>query len=429
MVVDRIRANRKRCIAYALARLTKTPSSALIILGIQTASHAVQSFFCIVFFKKKPAVTITGNNRIGKSDMQNILITGGAGFIGSHLIRYLQNRIPDALLINLDILTYAGSMENLRDLPDPSRHIFIHGDICNSRLVEELLKTHKVDTIIHCAAETHVDRSILGPAKFIQTNIVGTHMLLEAARRVWLEEQRADSRTRRFHHISTDEVFGSLLPGDPAFSETSPYSPNSPYAASKAASDHLVRAYARTYGLPVTITNCSNNYGPRQFPEKIIPLTILLALEGSPLPVYGDGQHIRDWLFVEDHCHSIWLVLQHAAVGETFNVGGENQCTNVDLVRKICALLDEFRPDSPHRPHESLISFVPDRRGHDRRYALNIGKIKRELGWEPHEGLETGLEKTVRWYLEHMEWLLSIRSEERYQKWLCSNYSGERGKT
>ena len=254
-------------------------------------------------------------------------------------------------------------------------------------------------------------------------------MLLEAAHRAWLEEDREHLQEKRFHHISTDEVFGSLAANDPAFCEGTPYAPNSPYAASKAASDHIVRAYAHTYGLPVTITNCSNNYGPFQFPEKLIPLMILSAMEGQPLPVYGDGRQIRDWLYVEDHCEAVRLVLERGRPGETYNVGGDNQSTNIDLVRTVCAILDDFLPESPHRPHESLITFVADRPGHDRRYAMNIGKIRRELGWNPHEGLQSGLRKTARWYLDHMEWVKAIRGACGYQKWLETNYAVRGGKS
>ncbi|MCS7011590.1 MAG: dTDP-glucose 4,6-dehydratase, partial [Anaerolineales bacterium] len=291
--------------------------------------------------------------------MENVLVTGGAGFIGSNFVRYLLQAEPNVRIVTLDALTYAGSLENLRELPDESRHIFIHGDICDAALVEHLLREYAIDTIVHFAAESHVDRSILGPAPFIQTNVVGTFTLLEAARLVW----KGNFTGKRFHHVSTDEVFGSLSPEDPPFRETTPYAPRSPYSASKAAGDHLVRAYFHTYGLPVTITNCSNNYGPYQFPEKLIPLMIFNALEGKPLPVYGDGQHIRDWLYVEDHCEAIHLVLRKGRPGETYNIGGGNQPTNLEIVQHICALLDECHPTGT--PHARLITHVPDRPGHD----------------------------------------------------------------
>lgn len=367
--------------------------------------------------------------------MQNILVTGGAGFIGSNFIRFVLERsshlapeLAPRQLVNLDALTYAGSLHNLENLPpSPTSYTFIHGNICDRALVEGLMQHYQIDTIVHFAAESHVDRSILGPDQFIQTNIFGTFTLLEAARQAWLGGGRkvaaASSETgRRFHHISTDEVYGSLGPEDPPFSESTPYQPNSPYAASKAASDHLVRAYGHTYGLPVTLTNCSNNYGPRQFPEKLIPLMILNALNGQPLPVYGDGQQIRDWLYVEDHCEAIWTVLTRAQAGETYNIGGSNQPTNLEIVRTICALLDELRPESPYRPHEQLIQFVPDRPGHDRRYAMDIRKIQAELGWQPRQTLETGLRQTVLWYLENPAWVENIRRQADYQGWLQKNY-------
>jgi len=358
--------------------------------------------------------------------MKNVLITGGAGFIGSNFVRYLLQVEPGIHIFNLDALTYAGSQENLQDLPDPARHTFVQGDICDRALVEGLMREHQIDTVVHFAAESHVDRSILGPEQFIQTNIVGTFTLLDAARQIWINEKilepLASSVTPRFHHISTDEVFGSLAPDDPPFSETTPYAPNSPYAASKAASDHLVRSYGHTYGLPITITNCSNNYGPYQFPEKLIPLIILNALQGRSLPIYGDGQQIRDWLYVEDHCEAIWTVLYKGVPGETYNIGGDNQPTNYSVIQTLCEILDECQPNSPHVPHESLIRHVTDRPGHDRRYAMNIGKINRELGWTPHHTLERGLIKTAEWYLDNQEWVGAILKEQDYQNWLTSNY-------
>ncbi|MDW8226301.1 MAG: dTDP-glucose 4,6-dehydratase [Anaerolineales bacterium] len=349
--------------------------------------------------------------------MENVLVTGGAGFIGSNFVRYLLQAEPNVRIVTLDALTYAGSLENLRELPDASRHIFIHGDICDAALVEHLLREYAIDTIVHFAAESHVDRSILGPAPFIQTNVVGTFTLLEAARLVW----KGNFTGKRFHHVSTDEVFGSLSPEDPPFRETTPYAPRSPYSASKAAGDHLVRAYFHTYGLPVTITNCSNNYGPYQFPEKLIPLMIFNALEGKPLPVYGDGQHIRDWLYVEDHCEAIHLVLRKGRPGETYNIGGGNQPTNLEIVQHICALLDECHPTGT--PHARLITHVPDRPGHDRRYAMDTHKIQSELGWRPRHDLTSGLRATVEWYLNHLDWVQAIRQQDDYQTWLEKNYN------
>jgi dTDP-glucose 4,6-dehydratase len=363
--------------------------------------------------------------------MLNVLITGGAGFIGSNFIRFLLNTEPDARIINLDLLTYAGSLENLKDLPYPNRHIFVKGDICDQILLEDLLDEHQIDTIVHFAAETHVDRSILGPGQFVQTNIVGTFTLLEAARKIWFEgvkpgKSRMDDV--RFHHISTDEVYGSLGPSDPPFSESTNYAPNSPYAASKASSDHLVRAYGQTYGLPYTITNCSNNYGPYQFPEKLIPLILLNALDGQPLPVYGDGKQIRDWLFVEDHCSAILTVLKKGTPGETYNIGGGNQPSNLLVVNTLCEILDECQPDSPYIPHQELIEFVTDRPGHDRRYAMDSTKIKRELGWEPRQSLASGMLKTVEWYLSHPEWINAIHQQGEYLGWMKLNYKAREGR-
>ena len=352
---------------------------------------------------------------------QTILVTGGAGFIGSNFIRYLLHCEPTQI-INLDALTYAGSLDNLTSIASDPRYSFVKGNICDGQLVANLLRQYQITTVVHFAAESHVDRSIQNPGQFITTNVVGTQTVLDACRQVWLEEQRLPLTQVRFHHVSTDEVYGSLQPNDPAFSESTPYAPNSPYAASKAASDHLVRAYYHTYGLPVTVTNCSNNYGPYQFPEKLIPLMILNALEGKPLPVYGDGQQIRDWLYVEDHCEAIRLVLQQGRVGETYNIGGNNQPTNLEIVQQICALLDVLVPDSPHKPHSSLIMFVTDRPGHDRRYAINLTKINAELGWAPRESLATGLRRTIEWYLRHPDWIATIRKQNQYQQWLDKNY-------
>jgi len=350
--------------------------------------------------------------------MENILVTGGAGFIGANFVRYLLNAEPQAKIVNLDLLTYAGSLENLKDLPDASRHTFVQGDICDAILVNRLLREHRIDTVIHFAAESHVDRSILGPAPFVQTNVMGTFTLLEAAKQAWNESGGFSGR--RFHHVSTDEVFGSLSANDPAFSETTPYDPRSPYSASKAASDHLVRAYFHTYGLPVTITNCSNNYGPYQFPEKLIPLMVLNAVRGKPLPIYGDGKQIRDWLYVEDHCEAIYRVARDGNVGETYNVGGGNQPYNIDLVTEICSVLDELRPEAA--PHAGLMTHVTDRPGHDRRYAMDITKIRRELGWMPRHDIESGLRETVNWYLDNIEWVKTIFEQEGYGDWLEKNY-------
>ncbi len=359
--------------------------------------------------------------------MQNILVTGGAGFIGSNFIRYLLTTQPDVNIINLDLLTYAGSPENLRDLPDPARHTLVRGDICDRPLVDRLLREYQVKKIIHFAAETHVDRSILGPAQFIQTNIVGTFTLLEAARQAWLVEKILPPDEVHFHHVSTDEVYGTLSPTDPPFAETTPYAPNSPYSASKAGSDHLVRAYFHTYSLPVTLTNCTNNYGPYQFPEKLIPLIVLNGVEGRALPVYGDGQQVRDWLFVEDHCAAIWLVANQGRLGETYNVGGSNQPPNLEIIRRICTALDDLLPGSPHTPHAQLIQYVTDRPGHDRRYAMDIRKIQSELGWQPRQSLETGLRLTVEWYLNHPQWVSAVRRKPDYEDWLDQNYAKRGG--
>ncbi len=352
--------------------------------------------------------------------MKNVLITGGAGFIGSNFVHYLLKTEPEVQVVNLDALTYAGSLENLKYLPAPERHTFVQGSICDVKLVEKLLRHHNIDTIVHFAAETHVDRSILGPGQFIETNIVGTYTLLEAVRQFWLDQHILPTKDVRFHHISTDEVFGSLAPDEPAWDEKTPYAPNSPYAASKAASDHLVRSYGHTYGLPYTLTNCSNNYGPYQFPEKLIPLMILNALERKPLPVYGDGQQIRDWLHVEDHCEAIYLALISGMPGETYNVGGENQPPNLTIVETVCDILDELQPTQTSR--RELIQFVTDRPGHDRRYDIDTTKIRRELGWRPRHDLTEGLLVTIQWYLDHPEWVNAIRDLQEYQSWLDKNY-------
>jgi len=330
---------------------------------------------------------------------RNVLVTGGAGFIGCNFVRYLL-RTDDAVnIVNLDKLTYAGSLDNLADLPDPERHTFIQGDICDWTLVTGLLRENEIDTVIHFAAESHVDRSITGPAAFVDTNVTGTFTLLEAARKYWLEELGLGQDACRFHHISTDEVYGTLGPDDPAFSETTPYAPNSPYSASKASSDHFVRAYHHTYGMPVTTTNCSNNYGPYQHDEKFIPTVMRSAIALKPIPVYGDGSNIRDWLYVEDHCRGIDTVVRKGRIAETYNIGGCNEWANIDIAHRICAILDEALPGDA--PHERLISFVTDRPGHDWRYAIDIAKIDRELDWRPTETFDTGLKKTVAWHLEH----------------------------
>ena len=323
-----------------------------------------------------------------------LLVTGGAGFIGSHFVVSTLQETGEPI-VNLDKLTYAGSLRNLAAVREDKRHTFVQGDICDRALVADLLKKHKPRAIVHFAAESHVDRSITGPAAFVQTNVVGTFSLLE--------EARSASEKIRFLHVSTDEVYGSLGPSDPAFTETTPYAPNSPYAASKAASDHMVRAYHHTYGMDTVTTNCSNNYGPYQYPEKLIPLMISTALAGKPLPVYGDGRNVRDWLYVLDHCHAVRLALDRGRSGETYNIGGGGERANIDVVKTICAVLDEVAPRKSGS-YAELISFVKDRPGHDRRYAMDSTKITRELGWQPLESFESGLKKTVRWYVENRAW-------------------------
>ncbi|HSV31824.1 MAG TPA: dTDP-glucose 4,6-dehydratase [Atribacteraceae bacterium] len=348
--------------------------------------------------------------------MKTWLVTGGAGFIGSNFVRQCLAQEEALRIINVDKLTYAGNQESLVSVTGRPNYIFIHGDIGNRALIKELLLKYRPGTIVHFAAESHVDRSIDGPADFIQTNIVGTFELLEAARFYWHGLDADQRREFRFLHVSTDEVYGSLGP-EGYFTEESLYRPTSPYSASKAASDHLVRAWCHTYALPVLITNCSNNYGPYQFPEKLIPLMILKALVGEPLPVYGDGQNVRDWLYVEDHCQAIRTVLEKGRPGQTYNLGGHCEKTNLEVVKTICALLDELVPDAPFLPRSSLITYVADRPGHDRRYASDAGKIQRELGWAPQETFATGLYKTIRWYLDNKEW---------WQRVLDGSYRGER---
>jgi dTDP-glucose 4,6-dehydratase len=348
-----------------------------------------------------------------------ILVTGGAGFIGGNFVLdWLAG--SDEPLVNLDALTYAGNLETLAAVADDPRHIFVHGNICDRALLDQLLATHRPRAIVHFAAESHVDRSIHGPGEFMRTNVEGTFTLLEAVRAYWGTLDAAGQAAFRFHHVSTDEVYGSLQADDAPFSEEHPYQPNSPYSASKAASDHLVRAWFHTYGLPVVTTNCSNNYGPFHFPEKLIPLTIVNALAGRTLPVYGDGLNVRDWLYVGDHCHAIRTVLAHGRPGETYNVGGWNEKTNLDIVHTVCALLDELRPD-PAGSRERLVKFVTDRPGHDRRYAIDARKIERELGWRPAETFESGIRKTVQWYLDHPQWVANVQSGA-YRDWVARQY-------
>ena len=348
-----------------------------------------------------------------------ILVTGGAGFIGSNFVLDWF-KTSDEPVVNLDALTYAGNLENLASLKDDARHVFVKGDICDRALVDQLLATHRPRAIVHFAAESHVDRSIHGPGAFMRTNVEGTFTLLEAARGYWSALEGEAKATFRFHHVSTDEVYGSLKAEDPPFAETNPYEPNSPYSASKAASDHLVRAWHHTYGLPVVTTNCSNNYGPYHFPEKLIPLMIVNALAGKPLPVYGDGQQIRDWLYVTDHCSGIRAVLAGGTLGETYNIGGWNEKANIDIVKTVCALLDELRPD-PAGPYSRLITYVKDRPGHDRRYAIDARKIERDLGWRPAETFETGIRKTVQWYLANEDWASRVLSGA-YREWVSKQY-------
>ncbi len=350
--------------------------------------------------------------------MNKILITGGAGFIGSAVIRQLIAE-TDATVVNVDKLTYAGNLQSLSSVADNPRYCFEHVDICDAAEVARLFREHQPDAVMHLAAESHVDRSITGPADFIATNIIGTYTLLEAARKSWNVLPAGRKNTFRFHHISTDEVYGSL--GDSGFfTEDTAYQPNSPYSASKASSDHLVRAWHHTYGLPVVTTNCSNNYGPYHFPEKLIPLVILNALNGKPLPIYGKGDNIRDWLYVDDHARALRLVLTKGQVGETYNIGGWNEKTNLEVVQSICSILDELHPQGA--PHASLITYVQDRPGHDRRYAIDASKIAKELGWKPQETFDSGLRKTIEWYLANTGWVQGVTSGD-YQHWVEKNYS------
>ncbi|MFH4499679.1 dTDP-glucose 4,6-dehydratase [Vibrio diabolicus] len=347
-----------------------------------------------------------------------ILVTGGAGFIGSAVVRHIIRDTQDSV-VNLDKLTYAGNLESLVDVADSDRYYFEQVDICDRTELDRVFSEHQPDMVMHLAAESHVDRSIDGPAAFIETNVMGTYHLLEAARQYWSNLEEADKSAFRFHHISTDEVYGDLEGTDDLFTETTSYAPSSPYSASKASSDHLVRAWQRTYGLPTLVTNCSNNYGPYHFPEKLIPLMILNALDGKPLPVYGDGMQIRDWLFVEDHARALYKVVTEGEIGETYNIGGHNEKANIEVVKTICALLEELRPDKPAgvESYESLITYVKDRPGHDVRYAIDATKIAQELGWTPEETFESGIRKTVEWYLNNPQW---------WQRVLDGSYSLER---
>jgi dTDP-glucose 4,6-dehydratase len=353
--------------------------------------------------------------------MRRLLVTGGAGFIGSNFVRYWIKRHPEDRVVNLDALTYAGNLENLTAIEAAPGYRFVRGDITDRPFVKQLMVDEQIDTVVNFAAESHVDRSILGPAAFITTNIVGTFSLLEAAREVW-----ADFNDRQcFLHVSTDEVYGSLAPDEPAFDERHGYAPNSPYSASKASSDHLVRAYHHTYGMPVLTTNCSNNYGPYQFPEKLIPLTILNALEGKPIPIYGDGKNVRDWLFVDDHCSAIEAVLQGGTSGEVYNIGGINEWYNIDIVNLICERLDELQPGA--ESCKSQITYVTDRPGHDRRYAIDAGRMQSELDWSPQHDFESGIEHTIQWYLGHRDWCDRVRSGE-YREYYLQQY-GEPAKS
>ena len=343
-----------------------------------------------------------------------IIVTGGAGFIGSAVIRHIIKNTDDEVL-NVDKLTYAGNLESLAEIEDDSRYGFKQIDICDAEAIEQVFNDFQPDLIMHLAAESHVDRSIDGPAEFINTNIVGTYTLLEAARKYWQALDEEKKSNFKFHHISTDEVYGDLEGTTHLFTETTPYAPSSPYSASKASSDHLVRAWYRTYGLPIVITNCSNNYGPYHFPEKLIPLVILNALEGKPLPIYGRGNQIRDWLYVEDHARALYKVVTVGAIGETYNIGGHNEKQNIEVVKMICQILDELKPQSNGQPYESLITFVKDRPGHDMRYAIDATKIKNDLGWTPEETFDTGIRKTVEWYLNNLEWCQRVQ-DGSYQR-------------
>lgn len=352
--------------------------------------------------------------------MRTLLITGGAGFIGSNFVRYWLNKHPEDRVVNLDALTYAGNLESLLDVEGSDNYRFVRADICDKDAIATVFQEESIDTVVNFAAESHVDRSILGPEAFIRTNVHGTFVLLETARNYW----GGDTSSCRFLHVSTDEVYGSLEAGEPAFTEHTPFAPNSPYSASKASSDHLVRSYFHTYDLPVVTTNCSNNYGPYQFPEKLIPLVILNALEDKPLPIYGDGMNIRDWLHVEDHCRGIDRVLHEGRLGETFNIGGCNEWNNIDIVKLICSRLDELRPGDA--PKSSLITYVKDRLGHDRRYAIDAGKMQRELAWEPVYTFEQGIEETIHWYLDNQSWWERVR-DGAYRSYYSKQYPAAGG--
>lgn len=354
--------------------------------------------------------------------MKHLLITGGAGFIGSNFIHYLLNNTTDIEVTNLDALTYAGNRENLSTIETDPRYKFIHGNINDHQLLKNIFQDTPINYIVHFAAESHVDRSISDPLLFVQTNVLGTANLLLHAERYWDGLDQEIKLSFRFLHISTDEVFGSLERSQPAFSEKTPYAPNSPYAASKAASDHLVRSYFHTYGFPAIVTNCSNNYGSYQYPEKLIPLIVSNAINDKPLPVYGDGKQIRDWLYVQDHCEALFAVLQRGIPGDSYNIGGSNQPTNLEVIKMICRIMDEYLPESKSVPHESLIEFIKDRPGHDRRYAMDISKIKQKLGWEPTESLESGLRKTICWYLDNKDWVNTILDKKTHKKWISQNY-------
>jgi dTDP-glucose 4,6-dehydratase len=358
-----------------------------------------------------------------KLEGELILVTGGAGFIGSNFVLDWIDQVGEPV-VNVDALTYAGNLGNLARLQGDQRHTFVRGDICDRALIDSLLTAHRPRALLHFAAESHVDRSILGPEAFVRTNIQGTFTLLEAARAYWNDLQESERSAFRFLHVSTDEVYGSLGADDAPFCETTPYAPNSPYSASKAGSDHLVRAYHHTYGLPTLTTNCSNNYGPYQFPEKLIPLMILNAMAGKPLPVYGDGKNVRDWLYVGDHCAGIREVLANGRIGETYNIGGRSEKTNLEVVHTLCAVLDELKPRADNAAYVSQVAHVKDRPGHDRRYAIDARKIESELGWQPIETFESGLRKTVHWYLDQTDWVTDVTSGQ-YQRWVERNY-GER---
>ncbi|MBJ8427404.1 dTDP-glucose 4,6-dehydratase [Acinetobacter bereziniae] len=352
-----------------------------------------------------------------------VLVTGGAGFIGSAVVRYIIKNTQSEVL-NIDKLTYAGNLESLKEIDKDRRYQFQQIDICDTEKLNQAFVAFKPDVVMHLAAESHVDRSIDGPAEFISTNIVGTYTILEVARKYWLTLSEEQKQNFRFHHISTDEVYGDLDGTEDLFLESTSYAPSSPYSASKASSDHLVRAWQRTYGLPTIVTNCSNNYGPFHFPEKLIPLVILNALDGKPLPIYGKGDQIRDWLFVEDHARALYKVVTQGTVGETYNIGGHNEKQNIEVVKTICKILDELKPQANSQPYETLITFVKDRPGHDLRYAIDASKIKNDLGWVPEESFETGIRKTVEWYLSNQDWVENVQSGE-YKNWVKQQYQSE----